>query len=154
MSKKKIEIWIDTNVIIYVLRTNKDFSPSARALVQKAGEGMFTLKISPLIISECVFVLMGKQFSVKKEEIKNTLISFINLKGIECEEKKVIEAALKNFSQKGIDFTDAYLAAHAKAVTPANIVTVNIRDVKNLDVFAQTPAEILQEIEEVVIEEN
>ncbi|MFB5760054.1 PIN domain-containing protein [Paenibacillus medicaginis] len=143
MTKKKTEIWIDTNIIIYALRTNKEHSPQARQLVQAAPQGEFTLKVSPLIISECVFVLMGKQFREKKEVIKQALISFINLKGIDCEEKAVVEEALEQYSKKGIDFTDAYLAAHAKAVSPAHVITINVKDFLKLGVNVQTPAELM-----------
>ncbi|MBP2115195.1 PIN domain-containing protein [Paenibacillus silagei] len=143
MTRKKTEIWIDTNIIIYALRTNKDFSPQARQLITAAAEGEYMLKVSPIIVSECVFVLMGKQFNVKKAQVKEALTSFINLKGIECEEKAVIEEALDQFSKKGIDFVDAYLAAHAKAITPAHVITLNVKDFLKLGVTVQTPIELM-----------
>lgn len=136
---KKIEIWIDTNIIIYVLRTNESFSPRARQLVNDAVMGKHTLKISPIVIHECVFVLMGKQFRATKEDIKRALISLINLKGIDCEEKAVIEEALDGFTKKGIDFGDAYIAAHAKSIQPAHVVTYNVKDFIKLGVAVETP---------------
>lgn len=140
--EKKTEIWIDTNIIVYALRTNKEFSPQARQLIKEATLGKFTLKVPALVISEAVFVMMGKQFRTKKEDIRDALISFINLKGIDCEEKSVIEEALNNFTRKGIDFVDAYLAAHAKAVTPAHITTYNVKDFLNLGVAVDRPEEL------------
>lgn len=130
-------VWIDTNIIIYYLRTNKQFTPKVRNLIKEAGKGNYLLKISPLVISECVFVLMGRQFRATREEIKRALISFVNLPGVFCEEKEVIEEALDNFVKKGIDFTDAYIAAHARSVKPAHIITENIKDFKGLNVFAE-----------------
>ncbi|MGP3788196.1 PIN domain-containing protein [Paenibacillus sp. 1A_MP2] len=140
----KTEIWMDTNIIIYVLRDNEQYSPQARKLVQEANEGKYTLKISPLIISECVFVLTGKFFGRSRVEVADVLSSFINLKGIECEEKDVIEESLRRFREKKIDFVDAYLAAHAKAVTPAHVVTVNVKDFLVEGLKAETPDEILK----------
>jgi predicted nucleic acid-binding protein len=137
------QIWLDTNVIIYCLRENKDFSSEAKQLVTDAGAGKFILKICPLVISECVFVLMGPQFRRTKQDISTALISFINLKGIETEEKAVIEESLNNYSKKGIDFTDAYIAAHAKAVSPPHIATVNVKDFLKLGVHVETPSDII-----------
>lgn len=142
------EIWLDTNIIIYYLRENNDYSPTSIQLVREAKAGKYTLKISPLVIAECVFVLMGPQFRRKKLDISKVLISFINLKGIEMEEKSVIEEALSNYSKKSIDFTDAYIAAHARSVTPAHVITVNVKDFINLDVKAQTPKDIVTVVEE------
>jgi predicted nucleic-acid-binding protein len=130
-------VWLDTNVIIYYFKFNSEFSPKAKYLIDEAGKGKFELKISPMVISECVFVLMGRSFRVKKDEIKKILTSFIQLPGVKMEEKNVIEEALDNFSKKGIDFTDAYIAAHAKSVLPAHVITENIKDFKGLDVLAE-----------------
>lgn len=135
-------VWIDTNIIIYYLKTNKEFTPKVTALLEEAKSGKIHLKISPLIISECVFVLMGKQFNVKKELVKTALLSFINLPGVITEEKKVIEETLTNYVRKGIDFTDAYIAAHARAVQPPLIITENIKDFKGLNVLAEIAPEI------------
>ncbi|WP_163969761.1 type II toxin-antitoxin system VapC family toxin [Oceanobacillus halotolerans] len=73
---------------------------------------------------------MGKQFRAKKETIKKALISFINIPGVVAEEKNVIEETLYNYSSKGIDFTDAYIAAHARSIKPPHIITENIKDLK------------------------
>ncbi len=130
-------VWIDTNIIIYYLKANKKFTPKVRALVEDAGQGNIVLKISPLVIAECVFVLMGKDFNTKKDVVRDVLKSFINLKGIHMEEKSVIEESLENFAKKGIDFTDAYIAAHARSVKPAHIITENIKDFRGLNVLAE-----------------
>lgn len=107
--------------------------------MQEAATGKYILKISPLIISECVFVLMGSQFRRTKQEITLVLTSFINLKGVECEEKSVVEESLTQYSRKGIDFIDAYLAAHAKQVTPPHVISINI----NMGVKVETPEQLL-----------
>lgn len=136
MSKVK-SVWIDTNIIIYYLKQNKEFTPKVKALVEDANQGNIVLKISPLVIAECVFVLMGRNFSTKKEVIRDVLKSFINLKGIQMEEKNVIEESLENFAKKGIDFTDAYIAAHARSVKPAHVITENIKDFRGLNVTVE-----------------
>ncbi|WP_373895041.1 PIN domain-containing protein [Virgibacillus natechei] len=139
----KVEaVWIDTNIIIYYLKTNKNFTPKVKALVQEAQKGNIQLKIPALVISECVFVLMGKQFNTTKKQVKTALLSFINLPGVIAEEESVIEEALKNYEKKGIDFIDAYIAAHARSVKPARIITENIRDFKGLNVLAEVVPEI------------
>lgn len=139
---KHQEIWIDTNVVIYALRTHKEFSPAVRQMIQDAETGKFTLKLCPMVISECVFVLGGRQFRANKQDIRLALKTFIHLKGVECEEAAVIEEALDQFVQTGIDFVDAYLAAHAKAVTPAHVVTLNVKDFLRLGVSVQTPGQL------------
>lgn len=143
MTRKVKSVWLDTNVIIYYLHGgNPIFSPKAKALIEEARRGNIELKVCSLVISECVFVLMGKQFRAKKEQIKNALISFINIKGIIADEKSVLEEALTNFAKKGIDFTDAYISAHARVNKPAHIITENIKDFKGLNVLAEVIPEI------------
>jgi predicted nucleic-acid-binding protein len=139
----KREIWIDTNIIIYFLRHNDQFSPSVKQIIIDAGAGKHTLKVSPLVIFECTFVLMGKQFGIPKAKIAEVLKAFVNLKGIETEEKSVVEEALTSFTKKGIDLVDAYLAAHAKAVSPPHVITVNVKDFVKLGVQVSKPEEII-----------
>lgn len=138
-------VWIDTNIIIYYLKTNKEFTPKVQALVQEAMNGNIELKVSPLVISECVFVLMGKHFHTTKDKVRAALISFINIPGISCEEKNVIEESLNNYAKKGIDFTDAYIAAHARSVKPAHVYTENIKDFKGLNVWAEVVPTVKQD---------
>lgn len=135
-------VWIDTNIIIYYLKESKEFTPKVKALVDDAIQGNIILKISPLVIAECVFVLMGRSFQTKKEVIRDVLMSFINIKGIYMEEKGVIEESLDNFAKKGIDFTDAYIAAHARSIKPAHIITENIKDFRGLNVLAEVVEDI------------
>jgi predicted nucleic-acid-binding protein len=140
---QKQEIWLDTNIIIYTLRHNKEYSETAKQLITEAGDGNFTLKLSPLIVAECVWVLMGPDFRLDKNKVAEVVMKFMNLKGIETEEKEVLEEALTNFTKKGIDFTDAYLVAHAKAVTPSHEVSVNVRHFIKLGVKVSKPADIV-----------
>lgn len=135
-------VWIDTNIIIYYLKESKEFTPKVKALVDDTIQGNIILKISPLVIAECVFVLKGRSFQTKKEVIRDVLKSFINIKGVYMEEKGVIEESLDNFAKKGIDFTDAYIAAHARSIKPAHIITENMKDFRGLNVLAEVMEDI------------
>jgi predicted nucleic acid-binding protein len=139
----KIEVWLDANIIIYFLTQHAEFSEPARQLVFEATEGKITLKLIPLILNEVAFVLTGKVFNQKKSDVILALKSFINLKGIDCEEKSVVEETLDLFGKGGIDFADAYLTAHAKAVTPAHVVSHNVKDFLKLGIKVQTPRQLL-----------
>lgn len=139
----KAEIWLDANIIIYFLTEHAEFSEPARQLVEQATAGQFTLKVMPLILSEVCYVLTGKLFGLQKERVSLVLKSFINLRGIECEEKSVIEETLDHFALKGIDFADAYMTAHAKAVTPAHVVSHNVKDFLKLGIAVDTPAQLM-----------
>ncbi len=108
-----------------------------------AEAGTLTLRITPIVVAECVYVLMGKHFQLNKEVIASLLTSFINLRGIETEEKEVIEKALTQFMKKGIDFADAYIAEHAKAVSPPHIVSVNVKDFEKLGIWVDSPNELM-----------
>lgn len=141
--KERPEVWLDTNVIIYFLRTNEDYSPSARELVKQAEAGRFLLRLSPLVMAECTFVLMGPQFRRSKKQIADVLTSFIRLKGVEAEERSVVERALAHYSEPGIDFTDAYLAEHAKSCGSFGVVSVDIRHLSRLGVNVKTPKDLL-----------
>ena len=136
-------VWIDTNIIIYFLRANRDFTPSVKIVIDQANAGMYTLKVTPVVIGECVYVLMGKNFNIKKTDVATSLISFINMKGVEMEEKDVVEKALNQFAKKGVDYADAYIAEHAKAMMPPSILSVNVKDFMKLGISVYTPTELM-----------
>lgn len=144
----KTEIWLDANIIIYFLTEHAEFSEPARRLIKQAIEGNYTLKVMPLILNEVCYVLTGKLFGLQKDRVSFVLKSFINLKGIECEEKSVIEETLDHFALKGIDFADAYMTAHAKAVTPAHIVSHNVKDFLKLGIAVDTPTQLMNRHED------
>ena len=145
--KGRLVLWVDTNVIVYFLRTNKDFSPSVRELVRQAETGRFLLKISPLVIAECAFVLMGPQFRRTKTQIVEVLTAFGRLKGVEMADRSNVECALARFAEPGIDFTDAYLAELAKADPACGIVSVDIRHMSRLGADAKTPRDWLADVD-------
>jgi len=139
----KTEIWLDANIIIYFFTEHAEFSEPARRLVEQASRGKFALKVMPLILGEVCYVLTGKLFKLQKEQVSLALQSFINLKGIECEEKSITQETLDLFALKGIDFADAYMTAHAKAVTPAHIVSHNVKDFLKLGIAVDTPVQLM-----------
>lgn len=47
--------------------------------------------------------------------------------------------------KKGIDFADAYIAEHAKEVTPPHVISLNVKDFKKLGVTIQIPDELMSE---------
>lgn len=136
--------WIDTNIIISFLTADHPvMTPETIALMKKAEEGEIQLKVAPLIVAECCWVLQSPHYGFSSAEIAEVLLSFLNAEGLIVEEKEVVLRALEQYAAQHVDFIDAYLAEHAKAVGLGQITTYNSKDFSKLLVPYSTPSEIV-----------
>lgn len=105
--------WIDANVIVrLVVNDPPDQAMRARRYMRRAEDGEFTLRLSPLILAEVVFVL-DHVYHHGRIAIAEALGEFLDANGIEAEEADAARAALAVFAESALDFPDAYLAAIA-----------------------------------------
>ena len=136
-------VWLDTNVIFrYLLNDHDDHSPEAAALVKKAERGQIRLRLSMVIAMECSDT-MRHAMRIDKQDISKAMLKFMDLDGVETEEKTVMVEAFARFGQeRQVDFVDAYLAAYAKTKKPAHIVTFNAKDFRVNKLTVSRPDEL------------
>jgi predicted nucleic acid-binding protein len=117
------KLWIDTNVIIRIITGDpKALAEEVGEMLQKVESGELILRLTPLVIAECCWVL-ASFYEADPKDISDALLKFTNSIGVETEEKSVVQQALRDYAEKNVDFIDAYIAAHAKANPPEDVVT-------------------------------
>jgi predicted nucleic-acid-binding protein len=140
-------VWIDTNIIIrFITSDHPNMTPETALLMKQAEDGHIILKVASMIIAECCWVLQSSHYQFAPSDIAGVLTSFITANGIEMDEKDVIIHALDRYSMDQIDFIDAYLAEHVKAVGSEPIVTYNMKDFQKLNVSFYTPSQLSSEL--------
>ncbi len=100
--------FLDTNIFIRFL-TN-DIPKKAEAcekIFKKAVEKKQTLFTTDLVIAEIVWVLESI-YELQKEEIQDKVEKILNTPNLICPHKDLILSALTIYSEKNIDYIDAY----------------------------------------------
>ena len=132
------KLWIDTNVIIRIITGDpKDLAEDAEEMIQKVEAGELILRLTPLVVAECCWVL-AFFYEAEPTDIGEVLIKLTNSIGIETEEKDVVHQALRYYMERKVDFVDAYIAAHAKVNPPEDVVTWD-KHFKRLDIKHYSP---------------
>ncbi|HHV78454.1 MAG TPA: type II toxin-antitoxin system VapC family toxin [Firmicutes bacterium] len=99
--------WLDTDVIIrFLLNDHPDHSLRAKTLVEKAERGEITLRITPHIICEVVYVLESQGY--ERKEASDALIQFTSISGIETENADEVMTALIWYRDKNVDFSTPF----------------------------------------------
>ncbi|GGJ80375.1 putative nucleic acid-binding protein [Anoxybacillus voinovskiensis] len=132
------KLWIDTNVITRIITGDpKALAEEVGEMLQKVEAGELILRLTPLVIAECCWVL-ASFYEADPKDISDALLKFTNSIGVETEEKSVVQQALRDYAEKNVDFIDAYIAAHAKANPPEDVVTWD-KHFKRLDIRHDRP---------------
>ncbi|MEX2416607.1 MAG: PIN domain-containing protein [Paenibacillaceae bacterium] len=140
-------VWIDTNIIIrFITSDHLIMTPETALLMKQAEDGLIILKVASMVIAECCWVLQSPHYQFSPSDIAGVLTSFITARGIEVDEKDVIIHALDRYSTNHVDFIDAYLAEHVKAVGSEPIITYNTKDFQKLNVTFCSPAQLSSEL--------
>jgi len=132
------KLWIDSNVIIRIITGDpKDLAEEAEEMIHKVEAGELILRLTPLVVAECCWVL-ASFYEAEPNDISDALLKFTNGIGVETEEKSVVQQALRDYAEKNVDFIDAYIAAHAKLNPPEDVVTWD-RHFKRLGIHHDRP---------------
>ena len=125
MRESKKSAWLDTNVVLrFLIRDHEEYYIAAKDLLAKAEKGELCFLLHPLTVAELVWTLESF-YEYGKEEIANTLLGFIDARGIEVPEKEITRKALLDYADKNVDYLDAYLAAYASQIGPPTIFTLD-----------------------------
>jgi predicted nucleic-acid-binding protein len=102
--------FLDTNIFIRFLTDDVPEKVDAcEEIFKKAVEKQETLFTTDLVIAEIVWVLESF-YELPKNEIQDKVEKILNTPNLICPHKDLILSALILYSEKNIDYTDAYNA--------------------------------------------
>jgi predicted nucleic acid-binding protein len=103
-------LWVDANVLLRLITNDPtDLAERATQLALRAEQGEVTLRVSPLVVAEIVWVL-NSFYKYSRAEVTETLIPLLISEGILLVESAQVIAALEQMASVNVDFIDAYLA--------------------------------------------
>ena len=110
----KERIYADTNIFI---RFFADDMPEQTKISKKILKGLledkYELYVCNLVFAEIVYVLES-YYKLDKKDILDKMFAILKFKNLVVENKSIIVEALEIYNDKNIDFTDAYMACHAR----------------------------------------
>jgi predicted nucleic-acid-binding protein len=102
--------FVDTNIFIRFLTDDVPEKVDAcEEIFKKAVEKQETLFTTDLVVAEIVWVLESF-YELPKNEIQDKVEKILNTPNLICPHKDLILSALILYSEKNIDYTDAYNA--------------------------------------------
>jgi predicted nucleic acid-binding protein len=107
-------LWVDANVLLRLITNDPlDLAERSTRLVQRAEQGDITLRVSPLVVAEIVWVL-NSFYKYSRTQVAEVLIPLLTSEGLLLENSEQIIAALEQMATVNVDFVDAYLAEIAR----------------------------------------
>jgi predicted nucleic-acid-binding protein len=105
---------VDTNVILrYLLRDDERLYERARQFfgrVRNAEEGAY---FPGAVIAECIYVL-EKRYRVERDDVVARLLELLAFRGVDHENRELLQAALSLCRSRKVDFVDALAVATAR----------------------------------------
>ena len=131
-------IFIDTNILLrYLTGDDPEKYEKCRDIFKRALEKKIVLLTSDMVIAELTWTL-SSFYKVPKEEIIEKITIIINTPNLKIPNKKLISETLILFSQKNIDYIDAYNAVFMKHMSCTQIFSYDkdfdrIEDIKRME---------------------
>ncbi|MDL1962661.1 MAG: PIN domain-containing protein [Deltaproteobacteria bacterium] len=102
--------FIDTNIFIRFLTNDiPEKADACEKIFKKAVAKKETLFTTDLVIAEIVWVLESI-YELQKEEVQDKVEKILNTPNLICPHRNLILSALTLYSEKNIDYIDAYNA--------------------------------------------
>ncbi len=126
------DLWVDANVLLRLITGDPPkMAQRALRLVERAELGEVILRLSPLVVTEMVWVL-GSFYQYPRTQIAEVLLPLVTARGVELEQAEQVVAALDRMATANVDFIDGFLAENARREGGA--VASFDRDVSRLEV--------------------
>jgi predicted nucleic acid-binding protein len=104
------KLLLDSNIILRLLLSDDPKqSPAAVEIFAAATRGDCLLRLEPLVVAECAYVLIG--LGRNRQSISSALSQLVVSHGVQSDDRRLLLDALRRFSETRIDFRDAWLAA-------------------------------------------
>jgi uncharacterized protein len=104
-------IFVDTNLFLRYLTNDLPAQADAvEKLLRKAGQGELGLVANGMVIAEIVWT-MESYYELERGDIQNKVLAILNTPGLEITESNLILKSIIWYTEKNVDFIDAYNAA-------------------------------------------
>jgi predicted nucleic acid-binding protein len=108
-------VFVDTNIFLrYLTKDDPAKYDRCREVFKRAIEGEISLFTSELVIAELIWTLLS-YYRVPKAEVIEKVSIIISTSNLHLDNKSIIADSLVLFSQKNIDYIDAYNAVFMKS---------------------------------------
>lgn len=129
---------VDANVLLRFLTGEpKDMAERSARLMRRAEAGEVLLLLSPLTVTEMIWVLKSF-YGHSYVEIAQVLVPLLSADGIETEDRDLLIRAIELARDKNVDFADAVLALQALRAGET-VCTFDKTDFKRLPAAWITP---------------
>jgi predicted nucleic-acid-binding protein len=131
-------VFVDTNVFLRFL-TQDDLAKAekARRLFASAVAGEVVLETSLLVIAEIVWTLESF-YGLTHDEVAEQVTTILGTPNIECPNKELLVEALLAYTERNVDFIDAYhavLLGRRHDISLATFDRKHFRRFAGLDLF-------------------
>jgi predicted nucleic-acid-binding protein len=104
-------IFADTNLFLrYLTNDIPAQADLVESLLQRAAKGRVNLVTTSMVIAEIVWTLES-YYELEKREIQTMVLGILNTDGLEVIDSDLILQAIVPYTDKNVDFIDAYNAA-------------------------------------------
>ena len=104
---------LDTNVLLrYLTNDVPAKADDVEKLFKDAQSGVVKLFVSDICVAELVWTLQSF-YKLQKSDIASKVTAIINTPGFYFSDERMLLDAIRRFSEKNVDFIDAYNAALA-----------------------------------------
>ena len=105
---------VDSNVLLrFFTGEPPSLFQAAKAFIESAEKGAFTLAVPALVVAETAFTLESF-YKPPRGDVAKALVECFKTPGIPLLERNRVLQALGRVQESGVHFVDAYLAAVAK----------------------------------------
>ncbi|KKM10576.1 nucleotide-binding protein [Clostridiales bacterium PH28_bin88] len=106
---------IDANILLRFLTNDvPEQADRCATLLKRVEEGTEQVFLPDLVLADVVWTL-EKFYKQPKEKIRELLLPVLGLRGIRFSSKETARQALQFYSEKNVDWTDAFVAAQMPA---------------------------------------
>ncbi|MBS3772158.1 MAG: type II toxin-antitoxin system VapC family toxin [Bacteroidales bacterium] len=118
-------VFIDTNLFLrYFTNDVPAQAEAVEDLLRRASAGKIILVTSSLVIAEIVWTLESF-YKLPRKEIRDKVLAIFNTPGLEMENGDLILQSISWYTEKNIDFIDAYNAAWLLSQDMKTVYTFN-----------------------------
>lgn len=108
--EEKVKVFIDTNLFLrFLLDDIPEQADAVEKILKEAACQKVILWTNPMVIAEIVWTCES-YYELPKDEIKDKVLMILNTPGLEVEDEDLVAEAVILYSEKGVDFIDAYNA--------------------------------------------
>jgi predicted nucleic-acid-binding protein len=104
-------VFVDTNLFLrYLTNDVPGQADAVEKIMHRAAKGQVNLVTTSMVIAEIIWTLES-YYELEKTEIQNMVLGILNTEGLNVVDSDLILQAILPYTEKNVDFIDAFNAA-------------------------------------------